>query len=271
MKKLLKLLMALLLALIVIGGITFLIDASRVASGKTPICAVEVSKFQDGGTTEYLGIGYRVIDFNMLNGYDEMKIGPWSMKKTDFKEEYEAYNQRLENTANIPSEELSDIPEEVSGDENLEESGELGEEVVEELSSGEEVQEEINENNPEMNPDNPETEQNPEEITEAGEPNSEVEVNEVPEEAPVAENPTEVVGETSPSFVATVVGVNQDTIIVTVEASEPISASANMFSFSNPDTSKTYTSGQKIKVFYTGDISESYPAQVTAISVEVVE
>ena len=45
----------------------------------------------DGGTIEYFGLGYKVIDFNMLNGYDEMKIGSWFMKYEDFENEFNDY------------------------------------------------------------------------------------------------------------------------------------------------------------------------------------
>ena len=40
MKKFLKVLFTLIIIIVLVGGITFLIDASRAASGKSPLCAL---------------------------------------------------------------------------------------------------------------------------------------------------------------------------------------------------------------------------------------
>ena len=46
---------------------------------KGPFFAIETKEYSDGGTKEYLGLGYKIIDYNKLDGYDEYKIGTWFM------------------------------------------------------------------------------------------------------------------------------------------------------------------------------------------------
>ena len=258
MKKFLKLLIALILALVVIGGITFLIDSSRIASGKDPICSIQTGKLKDGGTTTYLGIGYKIIDFHMINGYDETKIGSWFMKSSDFKEEYENYQNRWDENS---FEETPLIQEEPSGDEIIENPDENSIEQIEEpIDNIEEPLEENPDENIELSIEG-----------EMGEePNIE---NPIEDEVNLGENVEELPLEEQAtlSFVATIMGVSQNSIIVTADEGEDVRASSDMFTFSNPDPSNTYTTGQKIRVFYTGDIMETYPAQITATSLEVVE
>lgn len=67
----------------------FMVDYCRVKRQKRPIfCIPSPGIYLDGGTVEYFGLGYKVIDFNRLGGYNEIKIGTWFMKYEDFKEEY---------------------------------------------------------------------------------------------------------------------------------------------------------------------------------------
>lgn len=95
MKKVVKIIIIALAVMIAISLIFFLIDYSRVQKKEKPIFCIESpsGEANDGGTIEYLGLGYKVIDFNMLTGYDEMKIGTWFMKYEDFADEYTIYEQ----------------------------------------------------------------------------------------------------------------------------------------------------------------------------------
>ena len=49
----------------------------------------------DGGTIEYLGLGYKVIDFHTIAGFDDIKIGTWFMDYNDFEEEIKAYEKNI--------------------------------------------------------------------------------------------------------------------------------------------------------------------------------
>ena len=55
----------------------------------------------DGGTIEYLGLGYKVIDFNTISGYDDIKIGTWTMKYSDFDDEISKYDKIKEQQIEI--------------------------------------------------------------------------------------------------------------------------------------------------------------------------
>lgn len=88
MKKGIKVLFIILGVIIILGLIFFAIDYNRVKNGENPIFCINTATANDGGTKEYLGLGYKVIDFNRLDGYDEVKIGTWSMKYEDFENEY---------------------------------------------------------------------------------------------------------------------------------------------------------------------------------------
>ena len=108
MKKFLKVLLIVLGVIIILGVIFFAVDYNRVKAQEKPIFCINYSTLRDGGTQEYLGLGYKVIDFNMLNGYDEIKIGSWFMKYEDFKEEYDYTNE----PDKIDEQDISEVPRE---------------------------------------------------------------------------------------------------------------------------------------------------------------
>lgn len=110
MKKGIKVLLIILGVIIILGLIFFAVDYSRVQKQEKPIFCINYATANDGGTNEYLGLGYKVIDFNRLNGYDEIKIGSWFMKYEDFEDEYNYENNDVLDTKvvvngynNIPS------------------------------------------------------------------------------------------------------------------------------------------------------------------------
>lgn len=77
--------------IILLGIIFFTVDYYRLKNNETPIFVVKGIVYRDGGTTEYLGLGYKIIDYNMTNGYDEIKFGSWFMKYDNFQGEYSKY------------------------------------------------------------------------------------------------------------------------------------------------------------------------------------
>lgn len=77
-----------LLIMIILGLIFFTIDYNRVKNNEDPkFCIKELGVIMDGGTMIYWGLGYKIIDFNTLAGYDKTKIGTWFMEYNDFNEE----------------------------------------------------------------------------------------------------------------------------------------------------------------------------------------
>lgn len=104
MRKGIKVALIILGVIIILVLIFFSIDYNRVKNGEKPIFCINTANANDGGTKEYLGLGYKIIDFNRLDGYDEVKIGTWSMKYEDFENEYNANaNVIVNGYDNIPS------------------------------------------------------------------------------------------------------------------------------------------------------------------------
>lgn len=53
------------------------IDIIRVHYNSTPIFCISGGMYLDGGTRVYIGLGYKIIDYNKLDGYDGYKVGTW--------------------------------------------------------------------------------------------------------------------------------------------------------------------------------------------------
>lgn len=49
-------------------GLFFSVDYSRAKNNKPPLFAINTEIYKDGGTKEYQGIGYKVLDYNELDG-----------------------------------------------------------------------------------------------------------------------------------------------------------------------------------------------------------
>ena len=100
MKKILKIIGVILGIIIVLGIVFFTVDYNRVKNQEKPIFCIQnpAGGIMDGGTIEYFGLGYKVIDFHTIAGFDEIKIGSWFMKYNDFEKEIEEYEtQPAEN------------------------------------------------------------------------------------------------------------------------------------------------------------------------------
>lgn len=95
MKKVIKILLIIILLIVVLALIFFAVDYLRVQNDKKPIFCITLGGYSDGGTVEYFGLGYKVIDFNRLSGYDEKKIGTWNMQYGDFYDEIENYENKI--------------------------------------------------------------------------------------------------------------------------------------------------------------------------------
>ena len=69
-------------SIIVIIIIMITVDYIRVTKyGYTPVFAVKTLELKDGGTKEYTGLGYKVIDYNEIQGRRDIEIGLWGMKR----------------------------------------------------------------------------------------------------------------------------------------------------------------------------------------------
>ena len=98
MKKCLKVIGIVLGIIVILGIVFFAIDYNRVQKQEKPIFCIQnpAGVIKDGGTIEYFGLGYKVIDFHTLAGFDDIKIGTWLMDYNDFQEEIKEYEKRFE-------------------------------------------------------------------------------------------------------------------------------------------------------------------------------
>ena len=98
MKKILKVLGIVLGIISVLGLIFYMVDYNRANNNERPIFCIKnpAGAYEDGGTVEFLGLGYKVIDFHTIAGYDDIKIGTWGMDYNDFDEEIKGYEKSFE-------------------------------------------------------------------------------------------------------------------------------------------------------------------------------
>ena len=70
-----------LFVLILILGVMAIVDIIMISKyEKGPYFAINTKTYNDGGTKEYHGLGYKVIKYNQLQGRRDMEIGYWSLK-----------------------------------------------------------------------------------------------------------------------------------------------------------------------------------------------
>ena len=111
MKKILKVVAGILGIIVVLGIVFFTVDYNRVKNQKRPIFCIQspAEVILDGGTIEYFGLGYKVIDFHTIAGFDDIKIGTWFMDYNDFEEEIKAYEKKYKENLLTNEENNSDL------------------------------------------------------------------------------------------------------------------------------------------------------------------
>ncbi|MCB2341049.1 hypothetical protein [Clostridium estertheticum] len=72
---------------IIIGGLLiivltfFITDFCLEKANKSPVFAIPMVRYKDGGSIEYYGLGYKVIKYSNLTGSEiKMDFGTWFMK-----------------------------------------------------------------------------------------------------------------------------------------------------------------------------------------------
>ena len=114
--KFVNLFLKMLIYILLVWTTIFLVDYIRVKNEKVPIFCIksESSRIADVGTIEYYGIGYKVIDFNSIDGFDKMKIGTYFMDYEDFQSEFEKYENKILLKKSFKKENEEDINIEIS-------------------------------------------------------------------------------------------------------------------------------------------------------------
>ncbi len=113
MKKVLKIGIIVLVVIIGCGIIFGSIDKKRALENKRPIFAVRTAIYKDGGSKEYMGLGYKVIVFNTLCGYKEVKFGSWQMNINDFNQEVTDYCSKNEHKLDGEANSLDTVKDKV--------------------------------------------------------------------------------------------------------------------------------------------------------------
>lgn len=80
MKRGMKILLCIFLAFLILAAIFFCIDFVRIQQEKEPLFCIPTTTYKDGGTREYLGLGYKVIAYQKINGYHQSHIGTWFLQ-----------------------------------------------------------------------------------------------------------------------------------------------------------------------------------------------
>lgn len=69
-----------LICVIVLFLTVLVTDICMLENEQEPIFCIKTGSYSDGGTKVYLGFGYKIIDYNVIDGYDGYKIGTWFMQ-----------------------------------------------------------------------------------------------------------------------------------------------------------------------------------------------
>ncbi|MBR3588141.1 MAG: hypothetical protein IKL16_01115 [Clostridia bacterium] len=85
MTKMKKFCIILVAIVVFLGFASFCIDSSRINNGNPPIFVVDGVAYRDGGSKEYIGLGYKVIKYNVIgeNGKivkDNYEIGSYFLR-----------------------------------------------------------------------------------------------------------------------------------------------------------------------------------------------
>ncbi len=109
MKKVVKIIGIIIGIIVVLGIVFFTIDYNRVKNNELPLFCIQIDEANDGGTRIYLGLGYKVIDFNTISGYDDIKIGTWFMDYEDFNEKIKIYDEEYNKTQYLENKNINSI------------------------------------------------------------------------------------------------------------------------------------------------------------------
>ena len=83
MKKRTKIVLGIVVAVVVLGVVAVVVDYLRAQDNQEPIFAIKGPVALDGGSTEYNGLGYKVIKCNTLAGDKSAHFGFYSLTISD--------------------------------------------------------------------------------------------------------------------------------------------------------------------------------------------
>ncbi len=115
-KNIAKTIINIVFIIIIIIMVMLTVDVVGVSRyNKGPFFAIKTKTYNDGGTKEYYGIGYKVIKYNQQQGRKDIEIGSWNLKyniepinissldlaiefRNDYKKAYKRYGKKFIRT-----------------------------------------------------------------------------------------------------------------------------------------------------------------------------
>lgn len=115
-KNIAKAIINIVFIIIIIIMVMVTVDVVGVSRyNKGPFFAIKTKTYNDGGTKEYYGIGYKVIKYNQQQGRKDIEIGSWNLKyniepinissldlaiefRNDYKKAYKRYGKKFIRT-----------------------------------------------------------------------------------------------------------------------------------------------------------------------------
>ena len=79
-KKLKKRFTIIMIVALVLGTLIFIDILVANYTSVGPFLAVKVNTYNDGGTKEYYGLGYKVIKYKVKDGRNTTVVGSWTLK-----------------------------------------------------------------------------------------------------------------------------------------------------------------------------------------------
>ena len=96
-KKIINICFAIIMAILIMVAVD-VISVGRYNRG--PYFAIKTKEYDDGGTKEYVGLGYKVIEYNQIGGRQGKEIGPLSLQYNTQAIETKDLDLAIEFTAN---------------------------------------------------------------------------------------------------------------------------------------------------------------------------
>ena len=93
MRKIINLVSGVIIILLIMTAVD-VIAVARYDAG--PFFAINLKTYKDGGTKEYYGLGYKVINYNVLEGRKGKVVGSWFMKYSNVSTKIDVLDLALE-------------------------------------------------------------------------------------------------------------------------------------------------------------------------------
>ncbi len=81
-RKTVKMLLIFCIVILILISTIIIADFNYVLQGRKPVFCLYSKQYEDGGTIEYIGLGYKIIKYNAISGRQDVELGS-ILKKYD--------------------------------------------------------------------------------------------------------------------------------------------------------------------------------------------